>query len=401
MGVSQRAARPALVLALILAACSGGGGDKAADDAEPATTTTTRPVALPSDYQGYTSAVYSVDANWLCEPGRADDACGQDLDATAVQPDGTTKVMAHEPGADPGIDCFYVHPTVSRDPGTNSDMVIGPEETNVVYNQAARLNSTCRVFAPMYRQVTLAMIGGGGPAPAPGVSPFGVAYGDVVDAFKDYIATKSDGRGFVLIGHSQGAGLLSRLIQDEIDDEPLLRDRLVAAYLLGFPLHVPDGEVVGGDLDNIPLCEAEDQTGCVVSYESYRSTQPPMPNGLFGRSNEMGPAACVNPAALSGGSGTLHPYFLASNSQPFTDAARDSEITTPFVTYPDLVDGECTSQEGYTWLSLTVNGDPADPRTDDIRGDLPGGWGMHLIDVNVAMGDIEKLVASQAEAYLG
>ncbi|HEY7072262.1 MAG TPA: hypothetical protein VH479_19195, partial [Acidimicrobiales bacterium] len=80
---------------------------------------------------------------------------------------------------------------------------------------------------------------------------------------------------------------------------------------------------------------------------------------------------------------------------------RDGEITTPFVTYPDFVDGECTSQEGYTWLSLTVNGDPADPRTDDIRGDLPGGWGMHLIDVNVAMGDIEKLVASQAEAYLG
>jgi pimeloyl-ACP methyl ester carboxylesterase len=155
--------------------------------------------------------------------------------------------VAHEPAADPGIDCFYIYPTVSRDPGTNSDMVIGPEETNVVYNQAARLNSTCRVFAPMYRQVTLAMIGGGGPAPAPGVSPFGMAYGDVVDAFKDYIATKSDGRGFVLIGHSQGSRLLSRLIQDEIDDEPLLRDRLVAAYLLGFPLHVPEGEVVGGD----------------------------------------------------------------------------------------------------------------------------------------------------------
>src|SRR5262245_46960132 len=109
MGVPQHAARPALVLALILAACSGGGGDgKAADDAGPATTTTTQPVALPSDYQGYTSAVYSVDANWLCEPGRPDDACGQDLDATAVQPDGTTKVLAHEPAEDPGIDCFYV-----------------------------------------------------------------------------------------------------------------------------------------------------------------------------------------------------------------------------------------------------------------------------------------------------
>ena len=96
MGVSQHAARTTVVLALILTACSGGGGDKASDEPEPdATTTTTQPVALPSDYEGYTSAVYGDEANWLCEPGRADDACGQDLDATAVEPDGTTKVMAH------------------------------------------------------------------------------------------------------------------------------------------------------------------------------------------------------------------------------------------------------------------------------------------------------------------
>ncbi len=401
--VGHHAARTAVALALILAACSGGGGDDQAGDEgdqAAATTTTTEPVALPADYEGYTSAVYGDDANWLCRPD-ADDACSQALDATAVAPDGSMEVMAHEPAEDPGIDCFYVYPTVSRDPGTNSDMVVGNEETNVVYNQAARLNSTCRMFAPMYRQVTLAMIGGGGPEPAPGVSPFGMAYDDVVDAFRSYIANDSDGRGFVLIGHSQGAGILSRLIQDEIDDEPLLRGRLVAAYLLGFPLHVPEGEVVGGDLDNIPLCQADDETGCVVSYESYRASQPPFPNGLFGRSNQTGPAACVNPAALSGGEGMLHPFFLAANSQPFADPARTAEVTTPFVTYPDFVEGECTSQEGYTWLSLTVNGDPADPRTDDIRGDLPGGWGMHLIDVNVAMGDIEQLVASQAEAYLG
>ena len=337
MGVSHHAARTAIVLALILAACSGGGDDEAGDarDEPAAASTTTEPVALPADYEGYTSAVYGDDASWLCRPDVPDDACAQDLDATAVETDGSLDVVTHEPSEDPGIDCFYVYPTVSGDPGTNSDMVVGPEETNVVYDQAARLTSTCRVFAPMYRQVTLAMIGGGGPAPPPGVSPFATAYGDVVDAFKSYIANDSDGRGFVLIGHSQGAGLLKQLLEDEIDDEPLLHDRLVAADILGAAVHVPEGEVVGGDLDHIPLCQADDQTGCVVSYATFRATAPPSTGSFFGRSNDIGPAACVNPAA------------------------------------------------------------------DDIKGDLPGGWGLHVMDANIAMGDIESLVASQAAAYTG
>ena len=235
-----------------------------------------------------------------------------------------------------------------------------------------------------------------------------MAYGDVVDAFKSYIADDSDGRGFVLIGHSQGAGLLERLMEDEIDDEPLLRDRLVAAYILGAAVHVPEGEVVGGDFDNIPLCEADDQTGCVVSYATFRATAPPAAGSFFGRSNDVGPAACVNPADLSGGPAPLHPYILVDGQpsgllggtlQPFEDPARTADIDTPWATYPDLLDGECVSDGGFTYLALTVNGDPADPRVDDIKGDIPGGWGLHLMDANVAMGDIESLVAQQAAAY--
>jgi hypothetical protein len=53
----------------------------------------------------------------------------------------------------------------------------------------------------------------------------------------------------------------------------------------------------------------------------------------------------------------------------------------------------------YTYLSLVVHGDPADSRTDDIGGDLTPEWAMHLVDANVAKGNIEALVATQAEAY--
>ncbi|HZM30259.1 MAG TPA: DUF3089 domain-containing protein [Acidimicrobiales bacterium] len=168
--------------------------------------------------------------------------------------------------------------------------------------------------------------------------PAATAYGDVVDAFKHYVANESDGRGFILIGHSQGAGMLNTLISEEIDGEPLLRDRLVAAYLLGFPVHVPAGEVVGGSYDEVPLCEAADQVGCLVSYASYRASAPPADGAIFGRGNATGPAACVNPAALVAGEPgdqpvALHPYFLVQgarvNARPFADPAQAAEITTP------------------------------------------------------------------------
>jgi hypothetical protein len=394
--------------ALVLAAACSSSDDGAVSGGDGASETTTTTSALPAGYAGHTSAVYADDANWLCKPGIADDVCSRDLDATAVAADGSTEVIEHEAADDPPVDCFYVYPTISHDPGPNSDLVPAEgEEIFTAYNQVARLTSTCRVYAPVYRQITLSQLAGG----AGGFSgdARAVAYGDVVDSFKHYVANESGGRGFVLLGHSQGAGMITRLIQDEIDDEPLLRDRLVAAYVLGSSLQVPDGEVVGGDFANVPLCEAEDQTGCVVTCSSYRAAEPPPAGAFFGRDREGMVAACVNPAAI-GAAASVQPYFLVrqapdsllggSSAQPFADPARTAEITTPWVTYPDLVEAECVRQPGHTYLALSVNGDPADPRTDDIGGDLTPEWGMHLVDANIEMGDIEDLVVAQAEAYV-
>ncbi len=110
-------------------------------------------------------------------------------------------------------------------------------------------------------------------------------------------------------------------------------------------------------------------------------------------------AGCVNPASVGGGSAELHPYFPGQG--PFADAARNAEIATPFVTLPDFVEAECVEEGGFSYLEVTVKGDPADPRTDDINGGLSQEWGLHLVDVQLAMGDLVALAESQIAAYLG
>src|ERR1700722_7448578 len=97
---------------------------------------------------------YTDPSNWLCRPGRQD-ACTVNLDATVIEADGTTRLDRFKADPDAPIDCFYVYPTVSTDPGGNATMQIEPAEVTAVLHQFARFGSRCRLYAPMYRQMTL------------------------------------------------------------------------------------------------------------------------------------------------------------------------------------------------------------------------------------------------------
>ena len=74
-------------------------------------------------------------------------------------------------------------------------------------------------------------------------------------------------------------------------------------------------------------------------------------------------------------------------------------LTTPFFTMPGLVAGTCTPGDGLQYLEISVLADPTDARADDIGGDFLAGWGLHLIDVNLAMGDIIDSAAARAAAW--
>jgi hypothetical protein len=313
------------------------------------------------------------------------------------------------PADAPAFDCFYVYPTASFDNGGNSDLVANDEEIFVVKDQAARFNSVCRVFAPMYRQVTLSVIFNDALE-----GDFELAYGDVVDAFKQYIANENGGRGFVLIGHSQGSGHLTRLIREEVEQNDAIAERMIAAYLLGATVAVPTGQDVGGTFDRTPLCKSADQTGCLVTYSSWRDRDPPDGDAIFGDTGDPDTvAACVNPADLTGAKATLDPYFpvevkgvftvaLGTGSSPYADPDAHDPIATPYCKMPDFVQAECVDRGTHQYLEITVMADREDPRADDFNGDFRGGigWGLHLVDVGIALGNLIDLAESQGAAWL-
>jgi len=151
-----------------------------------------------------------------------------------------------------------------------------------------------------------------------------LGYNDVVDAWNYYLQHDNNGRGVVLIGHSQGSGVLTQLIRNEIDGKPV-QSKLISALLLGTNLAVPKGQDVGGAFQHIPLCHAATQTGCAIAFVSFRSIIPPPANSRFGRvQGENMQAACVNPAALGGGSeksGTLSRHFRSAATEFWTKTA--------------------------------------------------------------------------------
>jgi Protein of unknown function (DUF3089) len=344
---------------------------------------------------------------WLCKPGANPNPCAGSLQTTVIDSSGQSHVENPPRARKPKIDCFYIYPTVSDDKTENSDLSIDPEEISIAQYQAARFSQRCRVFAPMYRQLTLQGLGS-----TPSPQALLTAYGDVRAAWKEYMRRFNKGRGVVLIGHSQGSGMLQELVHQKIDRSPAARSKLISAILLGGNVTVEGGRDVGGVFKNVRACHSPRQTSCVIAYSTFNKTPPD--NAIFGKGSGVLTQAfgltpppnpqvlCTNPAALRGGVGALK---TLSPTTPFNGTiglgisilynGDPPTAPTPWVEPTDHYNGQCVQSNGANVLMITPIGGARNltPVPDDT-------WGLHLADVNIALGNLVDVVGAETKAYL-
>lgn len=373
--------------AAVMAGCGG---------AKHTTTTAAVHAGRPLDRWGTT---------WLCRPGMVDDPCASGMASTAIARDGSMTSQPASVAPHPKVDCFYVYPTISDEPTINSDLTIGVRQAEVAIAQASRFSQVCRVYAPVYRQITLTALNHPGRIT---LADALIAYDSVLSAFHDYLSHYNDGRGIVFIGHSQGASILIKLLKDQLDDKPTLRRRVVSALLLGGNVTVAKGRTVGGDFEHLPLCTSRTQTGCVVAYSTFASKPPK--DSQFGRTTSdagvslLAPhkpnpgiaIACVNPADPAGGTGLLTPYVPSLFLQFLGGGAP--QVSTPWVSFPREYTAVCKTSGNATWLQVRHTPGSTDQRP--LLADLGDSTlGLHILDVNMALGNLVQLVRAEAGAY--
>lgn len=368
--------------------------------ASPAALAQTPTTAVPA------ASPWDAPEAWLCRPGR-DDACSAPQALTRIAADGSRSAVVLRPAGDAPIDCFYVYPTISEDPAPNSPLTAGPGERRAVAHQFAPFASVCRPFAPRYRQVTLAGLRAVMAGQA-GAVDTELPVSDVRAAWRHYLRNDNQGRGVLLIGHSQGSRMLIELLRRDIEGQPVQR-QLVAAYLIGLNVLVPQGRMAGGTLAQVQPCTSATQTGCLVSYASFRASAPPPAHARFGLAREPGAeVVCTDPVALSGEPiQTWMPRDANLLGQPQTAWTQAlAGVTTPFVDLPGLLRVGCVRDAASHYLAVRTEGAQAGTRPADVPGDLVvagrlyDDWGLHLIDVQLAMGNLLSLARRQGAAWL-
>jgi hypothetical protein len=200
--------------------------------------------------------------------------------------------------------------------------------------------------------------------------------------------------------------MLRALIRADIDRKPAVRKRLVSAI-------IPGANATVADFKNVPSCQKAKQTGCVISYSTYNETPPD--NARFGRTDTdpVGAALglpageglevlCIDPAELAGKGA---PVRSLVPSEPFAPGIISALLfklyggpppsaDTPWLQPQDHYTSRCETSNGANVLMLSPVADARtlNPSPDDT-------WGTHLVDLNIALGDLAAIVGAQSRAY--
>jgi hypothetical protein len=398
----SRGLGPATIAAAVAcAACSSSG-------ARPGPTTPAAPTAdvEPTADLGpaATPETYDRPSMWVCRPDLPSDACRADRDATELRADGSTVVVPFSPDPDAAADCFYVYPTVdlAMAPGNHVDFADVDRMREWTFGQVARFGAVCRVFAPLYRQMTFGTYFA---SPEEHERRFALAYSDVLASFRWFLAHVDARRPLVLIGHSQGAQIIEKLLRslfdgDSVEDRARLA-RLLVAMPIGGDVQVAEGSVTGGTFRRIPLCTSDAERGCVVAFGTF------LPGGAKNPWPGAPPkglrSACVNPADLPG----HERHALSGATYPTRSRYRDGMpgngiASTPFLVLPDLYSAECVDgADGFRYLAVQEARAPGDVRPSPVALDRSL-WktrlGLHILDFQLTQGDLIRIVQTRLAA---
>jgi hypothetical protein len=180
------------------------------------------------------------------------------------------------------VDVFYVHPTTYQKGDLWNAALDNSKQNRLVDKYPVRLqasvfNASCRVYAPRYRQAVVDVFY----HPSPdGVLALDLAYNDVREAFRYFLKHYNMGRPFIIASHSQGTHHARRLLAEFVDTTAL-RSQFVAGYIVGLTVNK-------GMYKDLHMCQSADETGCYLSWMSYK--EGTLPNWEYHLTTE-----CVNP----------------------------------------------------------------------------------------------------------
>ena len=338
----------------------------------------------------------------------ADDPCTASLASTAIARNGSTQAEPAAVMRDPKVDCFYVYPTISDESTINSDLAIGFRQAEVAIAQASRFSQVCRVYAPVYRQITLSALDH--PARITLADAL-IAYDSVLSAFRDYLAHYNHGRGIVFIGHSQGASILIKLLKDQVDPTP----RCAAASSRrssSAEMSPCEGPHASAATSSTFRSAARARRPAASSPIRPSRAKPPK-NSQFGRTtsdagvsllapHKLSPniaIACVNPAAPAGGQAHSTRTFHRSSC---SSSARQRAAGEHAVGRRSQVNTQPSAKrqaQRHGCRSGTRRNAPTSGRCSAELSDPS--LGLHILDVNIALGNLVRLVRDEAAAYRG
>ena len=192
---------------------------------------------------------------------------------------------AHTDSLSKPVDVFFVYPTIYADQAPLNMDITSPQlqkrVQNVLSSQAGVFVKSCNLFAPYYRQMSMAALDSS--MDMFENQYFRVGAEDIASAFEYYLDVINPDRPFILAGHSQGAMVLIDLMKKKFND-PALQNRLVVAYLIGYSVTKQDSI----DCPWMKLAQKADDTGVIITYNTQSPDAKDSPVLLEG-------AMCINP----------------------------------------------------------------------------------------------------------